>query len=1104
MGGTWSGPGGSAFNGLFDPSLHASGTYVYSMSGNAPCLGDAASVTVNLVSQPDAGTPGAMLLCTSDPAQDLFSLLGGSPDPGGTWTDPNGVAFGGNFDPANDPAGTYTYTIAVPPPCVAQSSTVDISLAQPPDPGMDAAITLCISGSTQDLFAALGGSPDTGGTWSDPNGVAFSGTFDPATDLPGNYTYTVPGAGPCPDAAAVVQVNVATEPDAGVPGAMLLCTSDPAQDLFSLLGGSPDPGGTWTDPNGVAFGGNFDPANDPAGTYTYTIAVPPPCVAQSSTVDISLAQPPDPGMDAAITLCISGSTQDLFAALGGSPDTGGTWSDPNGVAFSGTFDPATDLPGNYTYTVPGAGPCPDAAAVVQVNVATQPDPGTGTVLNLCPAGSTTDLFDALGGSPDAGGTWTDPNGLAFPGPFDPAIDLPGAYTYTLTALPPCPSVSATIQVALVPEADAGTDGQLTFCSTGSLQALAMGLGGTPDPGGIWLAPGGVLHPGTFDPGMDSAGTYRYIVTVPPPCLNDTAEVLVNVIPAPDPGGSGQLVLCANAGTEDLFQALAGAPDGGGAWTYGGAVTDALFDPGIDAPGDYTYSLSGGAWCPDTSAMVNVSVEPVPDAGTDGSASICPEAPPFNLFNHLGGTPDPGGTWTDPFGAVFSGVFDPAQDAAGAYLYTVQGQAVCPDSSATATVTVFLTSPPEAGADIEECDLDAILSATGIWASGNWSGPAWVEFQDETDPFTPVTADHGGAATLVWSVTDSNGCAGADSLMVLFTEPLVLSTSTVDAICHGACDGEAGVIVSGGQGGPDDRTFQWSGGVAGPSDSLATGLCAGSYTVTVSDSIGCMATVPFVIGEPPLLVIDDVLMVDETCPGSCDGSLTVVDPEGTSFSLDGGVTFQNDGQFTDLCPGTYPVLMLNAAGCEAEASGTVGSPPPVLAAFTANPDTVLVSDPLVAFHDLSANAVLYSWDFAGLGSSTLAEPSFVFPDVLGGTYTVCLTVSDLNGCTDIVCNPVVVLDLLDVHVPNAFTPDGDGTNDLFVPVFNTLVAVEDYEFLVFDRWGELLFESFRPGEGWSGIYQGSLVEQEVYVWKLTYKDGRSGGAKQVFGHVTVVR
>ena len=61
------------------------------------------------------------------------------------------------------------------------------------------------------------------------------------------------------------------------------------------------------------------------------------------------------------------------------------------------------------------------------------------------------------------------------------------------------------------------------------------------------------------PGMDSAGTYRYIVTVPPPCLNDTAEVLVNVIPAPDPGGSGQLVLCANAGTEDLFQALAGAP-----------------------------------------------------------------------------------------------------------------------------------------------------------------------------------------------------------------------------------------------------------------------------------------------------------------------------------------------------------------------------------------------------------------------------------------------------------------------------------------------------------------------------------------------------------------
>ena len=78
------------------------------------------------------------------------------------------MAFGGNFDPANDPAGTCTYTIAVPPPCVAQSSTVDISWRSP-GPGMDAAITLCISGSTSctgrrlpgqgDLFAALGGSP---------------------------------------------------------------------------------------------------------------------------------------------------------------------------------------------------------------------------------------------------------------------------------------------------------------------------------------------------------------------------------------------------------------------------------------------------------------------------------------------------------------------------------------------------------------------------------------------------------------------------------------------------------------------------------------------------------------------------------------------------------------------------------------------------------------------------------------------------------------------------------------------------------------------------------------------------------------------------------
>ena len=106
-------------------------------------------------------------------------------------------------------------------------------------------------------------------------------------------------------------------------------------------------------------------------------------------------------------------------------------------------------------------------------------------------------------------------------------------------------------------------------------------------------------------------------------------------------------------------------------------------------------------------------------------------------------------------------------------------------------------------------------------------------------------------------------------------------------------------------------------------------------------------------------------------------LTVVDPEGPRSAWMAGVTFQNDGQFTDLCPGTYPVLMLNAAGCEAEASGTVGSPAPGPRGVHRQPGHGARFRSLWSRSTTSANAVLYSWDFAGLGSSTLAEPSFVF-------------------------------------------------------------------------------------------------------------------------------
>jgi hypothetical protein len=131
--------------------------------------GGCCDVSVAVLATPDAGSPGNISLCSSDAAINLFAQLGGTPDAGGTWTGPSAVV-GGQFDPASMTAGVYTYTINVPPPCVNVSSTVTCR-ASAAVCGNDGALTLCISSPASGLFAALGGSPDAGGTWAGPSAV---------------------------------------------------------------------------------------------------------------------------------------------------------------------------------------------------------------------------------------------------------------------------------------------------------------------------------------------------------------------------------------------------------------------------------------------------------------------------------------------------------------------------------------------------------------------------------------------------------------------------------------------------------------------------------------------------------------------------------------------------------------------------------------------------------------------------------------------------------------------------------------------------------------------------------------------------------------------
>lgn len=407
------------------------------------------NVTVTC-SSPEAGTSSSLSTCAAGNPVNLFGLLGGTPDAGGTWSGPSALTGGdlGTFDPATMNPGTYTYTVGTAPCQVTADVVVTVGN---PDAGIDQTITLCATSSPSNLFDAIGGTPDNGGVWSGPSVLTGGdlGTFDPTTMNPGVYTYTV-GSPPC-DASADVTVTI-ENPDAGTNGNITLCVTSPSANLIDVLGGNPDSGGTWSGPSVLNGGdlGTINPATMNPGIYTYTVGTAP--CQQSADVVVTINDP-DAGTSESISVCTSSPNINLFSVLGGTPETGGVWSGPSALTGGdlGTFDPASMNAGVYTYTV-GTPPC-QVSADVTVSFE-DPDAGTDVNVSLCDSDNPTNLFNLLGGTPETGGVWNGPSALTGGdlGTFDPASMNAGVYTYTVGTAP-C-EASATVIVNVLNNPDA--------------------------------------------------------------------------------------------------------------------------------------------------------------------------------------------------------------------------------------------------------------------------------------------------------------------------------------------------------------------------------------------------------------------------------------------------------------------------------------------------------------------------------------------------------------------------------------------------------------------------------------------------------------------------
>ena len=402
-----------------------------------------------------------------------------------------------------------------------------------------------------------------------------------------------------------------------------------------------------------------------------------------------------------------------------------------------------------------------------------------------------------------------------------------------------------------------------------------------------------------------------------------------------------------------------------------------------------------------------------------------------------------------------------------------------------------------------------LTATG---SGGPSGFTY----SWTSGGTPVSANVSPVVTTTYSViaTDATGCSSTPSTVTIDVNPL-LSVVTTNATA--ICESSSAPLSSTASGGNGNFTYSWSPATGLSSSTIsnpvASPVSTTSYTVTVTDNCGTPSanSVVTVSVEPqpvPLISANILSGCAPLCVSFTDTSLTTCSSATWSFGDGSDTTSCFNATHCFNTAGTFTVtnVVASAAGCIGSGTQTnyITVLPQPKPAFSYWPNPVVIVDPAVAFTNESTDAVSWLWTFSedANDTSTQKNPQYVYQDT--GCYPLQLIVVSRYGCTDTLNSEICVEMEFEFYAPNAFTPNGDGMNEVFAP-FGTGVSDSDYEFFIFDRWGSEIFKSSKWGDGWDGKVNGGkyIAQEGTYVWLVRVYDVRRD-LHEYTGRVTLIR